>query len=173
MGVAKYLKESSTFKWVLLKEDLYGIIMVSRAHKMCKSGLDPIDCKSSFQFWREAETKLGCQFRVVKPPQMVHPSSPLNSEYPAKRVINGYFFFTEKYSLMCLLVSPTVTESLLCNIIVLRAKVKFSGANMRLQGVSPDWNRCLNMRSDTELAINVDPEINYRALTSQRTMVTT
>ena len=24
-----------------------GIIMVSRAHNMCKPGLDPIDCKSS------------------------------------------------------------------------------------------------------------------------------
>ena len=28
--------------------DLNGIIMVSWAHNMCKSGLDPIDCKSSF-----------------------------------------------------------------------------------------------------------------------------
>ena len=26
---------------------LNGIIMVSRAHNMCKPGLDPIDCKSS------------------------------------------------------------------------------------------------------------------------------
>ena len=25
-----------------------GIIMVSRAHYMCKPGLDPIDCKSSW-----------------------------------------------------------------------------------------------------------------------------
>ena len=27
---------------------LNGIIMVSRANNMCKPGLDPIDCKSSF-----------------------------------------------------------------------------------------------------------------------------
>ena len=28
--------------------NLDGIIMVSRAHNMSKSGLDPIDCKSSY-----------------------------------------------------------------------------------------------------------------------------
>ena len=31
--------------------DVNGIIMVSRAHNMCKPGLDPIDCKSSFYYF--------------------------------------------------------------------------------------------------------------------------
>ena len=29
-------------------QELNGSIMLSRAHNMCKSGLDPIDCKSSW-----------------------------------------------------------------------------------------------------------------------------
>ena len=36
-----------TISEVGLTQGDHGIIMLSQAHNMCKSGLDPIDCKSS------------------------------------------------------------------------------------------------------------------------------
>ena len=44
-----------------------GIIMVSRAHNMCKPGRDPIDCKSSalYEMNVKSEVFMNLKFKLI------------------------------------------------------------------------------------------------------------